>query len=814
MTTPGRHALVVVTSTYEDAGLGALRAPLKDAAGLAEVLGDTSVGDFDVEVLSDPTVQQLRLAVEDFFADRSTKDTLLLHFSCHGVKNAAGKLFLAASDTYRTRLAATAIPAEYVSSLMLESRAQRAVLLLDCCYAGAFERGMLTRAGSEVQVQESFQDLERTGGKRGRAVFTASSALEYAFEGDQPVTDGKAGAGDGPSLFTGALVEGLRSGEADLDHDGEVGMSELADYVNERIRERTPHQTPQLWLFGTQGDLTIAHTGRRRAVATDLPAPLADAVHSDSRERKLWSVEDLGTLLCGTDVGVALAAHAALSELAADDSRRVAERAERALALAAPGVETPVVEVGAAEAAVVKVTGPPIVLATLEARTDPWLKVRYLETGIELVPEPEGPGRHEGKVELRTVTGELAITVATGTAAGPATEPGTGTAAESGKGRTAKPWAMAWPGSRAGTGNPVPKTTEETQGEAQDETHDRTHDKTHEETPDGTRRRTPAEPEPVTSGQRTSWTARKAARARAAAASPLSPWPFPLAAVAMVLALWLPFYEKIDKRGYPMWLASPADWYWPLGGVGAIMLVLAVLSLVACIAAAFLVLLGSPALRRPALVRSCIALAAVSVFAMVLVWITASVVRSDFDAGPGFTAFAVGSLLQAWGAEQLRLNLRAAGTGAKGAGPLPEARSLQPCTFAAVVMALVLPIPLGSGGPAWQLITLLEWRGGRQVASAVILVSAVASVAVAVHAWSGHAVARVPGLIWCYGALALLTLWATVFFWTVLGGQAGFGQYLLTLGCALQLWTAAALWRDRPSAAGRPSHARGPLGAH
>lgn len=396
MTGPGRHALVVVTSRYEDAGLGALRAPVQDAAGLAEVLGDASVGDFDVEVLTDPTVQRLRLAVEDFFADRSAKDTLLLHFSCHGVKNAAGKLFLAASDTYRTRLAATAIPAEYVSSLMLDSRAQRAVLLLDCCYAGAFERGMIARAGAQVQVQESFQDLERTVGKRGRAVFTASSALEYAFEGDQPVSGGTAGAGEGPSLFTGALVEGLRTGEADLDHDGEVGMSELADYVNERIRERTPHQTPQLWLFGTQGDLTIAHTGRRRVVATELPIPLADAVRSDSRERKLWSVEDLGTLLCGADVGVALAAHAALSELAADDSRRVAERATRALALAAPGVDTPAVEVGLTEAAVVKVTGPPIVLATLEARTDPWLKVRYLDTGIELVPATGGTGAARG----------------------------------------------------------------------------------------------------------------------------------------------------------------------------------------------------------------------------------------------------------------------------------------------------------------------------------------------------------------------------------------------------------------------------------
>lgn len=96
-------------------------------------------------------------------------------------------------------------------------------------------------------------------------------------------------------------------------------------------------------------------------------------------------------------------------------------------------------------------------------------------------------------------------------------------------------------------------------------------------------------------------------------------------------------------------------------------------------------------------------------------------------------------------------------------------------------MTLVLPIPLGSGGPPWQLITLLEWRGARQVASAVILVSAVASIAVAVHAWNGHAVARMPGVLWSYSALALLTLWATLYFWVVLKGQAGFGQYLLTM---------------------------------
>ncbi|QES48402.1 hypothetical protein DEJ50_11780 [Streptomyces venezuelae] len=765
MTGPGRHALVVVTSRYEDVGLGALRAPVQDAAGLADVLGDPTVGDFDVEVLTDPTVQRLRIAVEDFFADRSTRDTLLLHFSCHGVKNAAGKLFLAAADTYRNRLAATAVPAEYVSGLMLESRAQRAVLLLDCCYAGAFERGMIARAGATVEVQESFHDLERTGGKRGRAVFTASSALEYAFEGDQPVPGGEPGTapGDGPSLFTGALVEGLRSGDADLDHDGEVGMSELADYVNERIRELTPHQTPQLWLFGSQGDLTIAHTGRRRAVATDLPTPLADAVRSDSRERKLWSVEDLGTLLCGPDVGVALAAHIALSELAADDSRRVAERATRALALAAPRVDTPALRVAAAEPAVVKVAGPPIVLATLEARTDPWLKVRYVDGGIELVPEETERGHHEGTVQLRTATGELAIAVAT-----PEEAEATGEAAVA---------------AQTGSGGPAVRQQDTVQQEPEQREQERREPEREPEQQEREQR----EPEQVTPLM-------AAGTEAAAAAPPLSPWPFLFSAAAMLAALSLPFYEKVEAKRYPMWLSSPY-WYWPLGWVGTSMLVLAILSTITCSTAGVLVLRRSAVVRRRAVRVWCGTLATLTVYAMVALWVFASVLRKDFDAGLGFLAFVMGGLLQAWGAVQLRL----------AAVPRPPDRtdphSLRPCTLAAVFTSLTLAIPLGSGGPAWQLIALLEWSGARQAASAVILLSAVVNAAMAVHAWDGHSVARLRGVLWWYGTLALLTLGATVYFWSVLKGQAGLGQYLLTLGCGLQLWTAVTLWLDKPATA-------------
>jgi len=145
-----RDALIVAVDEYVDPGLGQLQAPHHDAEALGDVLSDPRIGDFAVRVLRNETAQGIRVAVEDFFADRRPDDLLVLHFSCHGLKNAAGELFLAAPDSRPTRLASTAVAADFVNQQMADSRAQRIALFLDCCYGGAFPRGMVVRASGVV----------------------------------------------------------------------------------------------------------------------------------------------------------------------------------------------------------------------------------------------------------------------------------------------------------------------------------------------------------------------------------------------------------------------------------------------------------------------------------------------------------------------------------------------------------------------------------------------------------------------------------------------------------------------------------------
>ncbi|MGP3955821.1 caspase family protein [Nonomuraea sp. 3N208] len=320
-----RLALIVAGDEYRDPGLRRLRAPALDAEALARVLGDEAIGGFDVRTMLNEPTAVVNEAVEEFFADRHPDDLLLLHFSGHGVKNDNGELYFATPSTKLNRLGATAVSAEFVNRQMGRSRCRRIVLLLDCCYAGAFARGALPRAGTDVHVEDQF-------GGRGRVVITASNALQYAFDG----TDlADAQESTSPSVFTRALVEGLETGEADQDQDGYVGIHELYDFVYDKVRAVTPNQTPGKWTFDVQGDLIIARRGRPVDRPASLPAELQEAIDHPIAKIREGAIGELERLRDSRHAGLALAARLALEELAHDDSRSVSAAAARALGLPA-----------------------------------------------------------------------------------------------------------------------------------------------------------------------------------------------------------------------------------------------------------------------------------------------------------------------------------------------------------------------------------------------------------------------------------------------------------------------------------------------
>lgn len=325
-----RRALIVANAEYDNEGLRHLVAPVADAEALARVLGDREIGGFDVRVVRDEPAHVIEGEIEELFSEARPDDVLLVHFSCHGLKSESGELYFAARNTRPNRLGSTAVAADFVQRCMRSSRSRSIVLLLDCCYGGAFSQGVRVRAAGDVNVLDSFSG-GRLGGGRGRAVITASSAMEYAFEGDQLTDDHS----PRPSMFTSALVEGLATGDADRDEDGWVSLNELYDYVFDHVREQNPNQTPSRDVE-MQGELYLARRSRPVATPAPLPNELQQAIDHPLAGVRAGAVNELVALLGGRHAGLALAARMALEHLAEDDSRTVAAAATAAL----EGVDT------------------------------------------------------------------------------------------------------------------------------------------------------------------------------------------------------------------------------------------------------------------------------------------------------------------------------------------------------------------------------------------------------------------------------------------------------------------------------------------
>jgi hypothetical protein len=241
-----RYALLVSNSEYEDKGLRTLRAPSFDAAALSGVLRSPTIGMFELTAFSNRKSDFIQQKIEKFFSDRELEDTLLLYFSGHGIKDDAGNLYLAARNTTATLLRSTGISDSFIRDVMKGCRARRQVLILDCCFGGAFARGLLAKGEADrVGVNELFQG-------QGRVILTASTAMEFALE-EQKVK-GKPQL----STFTKTLVNGLKSGEADIDGDGRISVQDLYNYAYKRIALPGSQQTPTISSVGQEGEIILA----------------------------------------------------------------------------------------------------------------------------------------------------------------------------------------------------------------------------------------------------------------------------------------------------------------------------------------------------------------------------------------------------------------------------------------------------------------------------------------------------------------------------------------------------------------------------
>jgi hypothetical protein len=315
-----KHALLIGNTEYDDAGLSHLRAPEADVRTLADLLADPQVGEFDsITTLLNKPYSTVSIAIADLFADKKPFDLLFFYFSGHGVLDEQGRLYLLCKDSRRSRLSVTAIQALFLKDEMDRCRSKQQVLVLDCCHSGAFAQGAKGAVGTQVVTDFTFHG-------QGRYILTATDKTQFAWEGDQLIGEAK------NSLFTHFLIDGIRSGSADLNGSGQITLDELYDFVYQQVVAVTPNQKPRKIVYDQQGDFPIFKNPHKREIRpVDLPPDLQQAITGPSYSVRDSAVRELERLLSGDEVGLALSAHQALKALAEDRDARIAYTASEIL---------------------------------------------------------------------------------------------------------------------------------------------------------------------------------------------------------------------------------------------------------------------------------------------------------------------------------------------------------------------------------------------------------------------------------------------------------------------------------------------------
>lgn len=247
---PARSQAVLV-GVHHYTHLEDLPAVARNLEGLHGALTDPGVWGLPTEactVISQPgSAGQVLDAVRD--RARRTEDTLLVYYSGHGLTDPyTDELYLALPDSDRER-EYTSLRYEYLRRAVLDAqaRAQRTVVILDCCYSG---RALLGRMSAPAQIADQAV-------VEGTCLLTASAETRPALSPP----------GETYTAFTGELLTALTEGIPGKPDP--IDMDTLYLHLRTRLASRS-RPLPQQRNRNTGGLIAIA---RNRAVTRTEPHP-------------------------------------------------------------------------------------------------------------------------------------------------------------------------------------------------------------------------------------------------------------------------------------------------------------------------------------------------------------------------------------------------------------------------------------------------------------------------------------------------------------------------------------------------------------
>lgn len=226
-----------------------------------------------------------------YYAFRKDIDRIVIFFSGHGFsRRDVG--FLIPADAPEPKISVTGDdPAFYEMALPMEDFYQKAaniflnkhiLIVLDTCNSGSiFSRKLSSLGQNDESSPSSIKNFSRQ-------VITAGSANEEV---------------PSKSVFTPLFIEAI-NGFADLNQDGYVTGSEIAQYITRQMPSRQSPEHPQTPQYGRvflsretneqPGDIVFAASPTKTIISNQPPSPKAPDSDSSVKRRSQYTVEYFG----------------------------------------------------------------------------------------------------------------------------------------------------------------------------------------------------------------------------------------------------------------------------------------------------------------------------------------------------------------------------------------------------------------------------------------------------------------------------------------------------------------------------------------
>jgi hypothetical protein len=245
----------------------------KDARDLSKAVGGNSLS----LILTDQDVNgEALVKIEEFLSGSNEADEVILFCAGHGVLDQNLDYVFARHDFDPQRPSETGIKLDDLIQAVGSGKALKRLILLDTCHSGMVgEKDEALLAANDVKLPAGVRSIKHRGmavtkaedlsagarqrfieelfllpgTRRGVNIIGASGGAEYALESGQWNN----------GVFTASVIEGLRDKKADWDKDQDVTVSELRDYLGQRIPELTDNaQKPSVVAFERDQDFILS----------------------------------------------------------------------------------------------------------------------------------------------------------------------------------------------------------------------------------------------------------------------------------------------------------------------------------------------------------------------------------------------------------------------------------------------------------------------------------------------------------------------------------------------------------------------------